>query len=89
MQNLNQIKTKVEITYPCTWSYKIIGVDKDALFKAADAALGGVPFEISESNKSANGKYLSFNIRLKVSSDEQRRQIADELSGSSAIKIVL
>ena len=80
---------KPAIQYPCIWSYKIIGQDKELLRIAATNAAAHKHHTISESNKSSGGKYHSLNLETEVSCDDERLGIFEKLKSDGNVKIVL
>lgn len=78
-----------EIEYPCTWVYKVIGVDCTLLKEIIVTACSPHKVEISHSHSSSKGKYHSLNAELEVPSEETRLSIYDKLKSDPAVKIVL
>jgi uncharacterized protein len=77
-----------EITYPCEWSYKIIGNNIDKILKAVESAVSGLKYEVTPSNISKNGNYYSLNLTLTVPNEVVRDLIYQKLDSSDSIKIV-
>ena len=88
-QNGSFCQRKPDITYPCTWEYKVIGENQEQLraliFKACDPAIP----EIKLSNISSSGKYYSLNATLEVDSEEMRNSIFDKLHKHPSVKMVI
>ncbi len=80
---------KPEIEYPCPWTYKVIGADPLRMSLAIEDLLQERPFELSESNRSETGKYVSLNLVLTVADESDRQQIYRDLQQVAAIKIIL
>ena len=80
---------KLEIEYPCEWSYKVIGTDEDALREAISKCAEGADHRISHSKSSSAGRYVSLNLEAVVDSEEIRIKIYHSLSGHASVKIVL
>lgn len=78
-----------EIEYPCTWVYKVIGVDCSLLKEVIVSACSPHAVQINHSHSSSKGKYHSLNAELEVPSEEVRLSIYDKLKSSPAVKIVL
>ncbi len=78
-----------EITYPCNWSYKIIASDKDYIAKTIPELLGSHEHKFTESNQSRTGKYTSFSISLRVTSEKERDNIFNILKRLPSVKMVL
>ena len=77
-----------EITYPCEWSYKIIGNNIDKILKAIENAVSGLKYDVTPSNISKNGNYYSLNLTLTVPNEVVRDLIYQKLDSSESIKIV-
>jgi putative lipoic acid-binding regulatory protein len=86
---LQQSPERPEIEYPCTWSYRVIGVDCSLLKDVIVAACFPLPVQINHSHTSSKGKYHSLNAVLEVPSEEVRLKIYKTLQCSPAIKIIL
>lgn len=78
-----------EIDYPCTWVYKVIGEDRKLLEESIQLICAPNQVEITFSQQSSKGKYLSLNASLRVTSEEERLTIYALLKNHPAIKIVL
>ena len=79
---------QLEITYPCIWSYKIIGEDRQFLREAFLIACAPHPVEITDSYTSSGGKYHSMEARLVVQDEATRLAIFDALKAHPAVKIL-
>jgi len=80
---------KPEITYPCTWVYKVIGEDTEALKEIIITACAPAAVEMSHSHSSSGGKYHSLNATLTVDSERMRLEIYELLRAHPAVKVVL
>jgi len=80
---------KPEITYPCTWEYKVIGTDAEKLRAVLLAACTPVVPTITLSNVSSKGTYFSLNASLVVEDEKTRLRIFKYLKNSPDIKIVI
>ena len=78
-----------EIEYPCTWVYKVIGVDCSVLKEIIIAECAPYSVKITHSHSSSKGKYHSLNAKLEVDSEDVRLSIYDKLKNNPAVKIVL
>ncbi len=83
--NLNDYK--LELNYPCRWTYKVIGSIKEDLRQAVKDVVGDLDHTFS--NNSKTGRYLSLKLELTVRDEAQRVGIYRALSRHRAIKIVL
>lgn len=77
-----------EITYPCTWSYKVIGESRELLHEAILVACAPDPVQISPSRSSRGGKYHSIEAKLEVRDESTRIAIFERLKTHPAVKIL-
>ncbi len=82
-------KQRLEIIYPCIWSYTIIGEDCESLREAILTACAPNPVQITHSHTSSGGKYHSMEARLEVRDEAGRLAIFDLLKTHPAVKILL
>jgi uncharacterized protein len=85
----NDERPKVQLAYPCSWVYKIIGPDEDEMRQAAAEIIGDCKHLISLSRSSKTGKYHSLNVELTVESEDHRISLYAALKAHRAIKIIL
>ena len=102
MEIINDRTDKLELTYPCSWAYKLIAGEKEALEEAIhevilereqkvngearEAALG---YTLTHSKNSKGGKYVSMNLELLVHNEDDRNFIYEALKAHQNIKMVL
>lgn len=89
MSPSNDAGEKPAIEYPCRWLYKIIGSEREEMMRAVAGAAGDKPYEVSVSRHSSTGRYISLNVEITVSGDDERINVYDGLRRSPAIKVVL
>jgi putative lipoic acid-binding regulatory protein len=86
-----------EITYPCPWSFKIIGTDEDDVRRAVKITLavcldrnsGEREFELGLSRRSGEGNYVSLNLTLEVLSESERDAVFSGLADCPEIRMVI
>jgi putative lipoic acid-binding regulatory protein len=76
------------VDYPCEWIYKVIGSDKESVHKAIDGIIQDSGYQISDSNTSKTGKYLSFNVTVTVGDEAYRNKIYQAFKEHNDIKFV-
>lgn len=86
---LNGCKQKVELVYPCSWVYKIIGREQDALREAIAEVVQARDCLVSVSNSSSGGKYLCLDVELVVLSAEDREAQYHAFKGHPVVVMVL
>ncbi len=79
---------EVKIDYPCEWSYKVIGNDKESVHNAVACIIEDREYHINDSNTSKKGKYRSFDVKVVVSDEAYRNDIYQALKGHDDIKFV-
>ena len=89
MEIINDKKEKLELNYPCSWSYKLIGFEKELIIDAICEVILKREYKLTESNKSKSGKYISMNLDLVVYNEDERNFIFQELKAHQHIKMVL
>lgn len=82
-------REKPDIAYPCTWLYKVIGTDEDALRDAIACTCGEANLLVTKSHSSSSGKYCSLNLEMVVEDDDTRLGHYRNLKNHAAVKIVL
>jgi len=80
---------KLELTYPCTWCYKVIASEEEALKEAIHDVIDTREHKLTLSNNSKSGKYVSMNLDLLVHNEDDRTFIFDALKRHQNIKMVL
>jgi len=86
---INDTKQKLELTYPLNWTYKLIGSEKEALQKAIHDVIVEREHDLTHSNSSKTGKYVSLNLKLLVHNEDDRKFIFEALKAHQNIKMVL
>ena len=82
-------KEKPSIDYPCSWLYKVIGLDEEALRRAIEIVIGDKDVLITRSNTSSSGKYCSLNVEFVVEDEETRLRYYQHLKNHAAVKVVM
>jgi len=80
---------KIHLDYPCSWIYKIIGMDQAEMRSAVCEIIQDRPCRISLSRQSETAKYISLNVEITVESDSHRTTVYEALKAHRAIKLVL
>jgi len=80
---------KLELEYPCSWSYTVFGADTNLLERAVREVVGDAAHTLRASQKSKGGKYFSMHLAVTVQDDEQRLTIFRELHEHSDVVYVL
>jgi uncharacterized protein len=89
MEIINDSKKKLVLEYPCSWSYKLIGHEKEAIQKAIHDVILQREHSLDHSNKSKTGKYVSMNLDLVIQNEDERNFIYEALKAHQHIKMVL
>jgi putative lipoic acid-binding regulatory protein len=86
---INARDEKLELTYPCSWSYKLIAGEKEALEKAIHDVIQERIHSLTHSKNSKGGKYISMNLDMIVHNEDDRNFIYEALKQHQNIKMVL
>ena len=89
MEIINDSKQKLELEYPCSWSYKLIGYEKETIQKAIHEVILEREHDLTHSNASKTGKYVSMNLNLVIQNEDERNFIYEALKAHQHIKMVL
>ena len=89
MEIINDSQKKLELEYPCSWSYKLIGHEKEAIQKAIHDVILEREHSLAHSNNSKTGKYVSMNLDLIIQNEDERNFIYEALKAHQNIKMVL
>ena len=89
MVNISDIEQKLKLEYPCNWSYKVVGEEREKLENAIREVIVEREHAISHSNTSRKGKYISLNLELLVHNEEDRQFIYEALKAHQHIRMVL
>ena len=80
---------KPEIKYPCKWSFRIIGPDRELMREAVKGYMGNSEYTLSDSNVSRSGKYVSLNLETNVHDEKNRNLIYTDLKKFPSIKMIM
>ncbi len=89
MEILSDREEKLELTYPCSWSYKLIASEVEALKKAIHDVIDEREHKLIHSKNSKSGKYISMNLDMLVHNEDDRNFIYQALKAHQHIKMVL
>jgi len=87
--NINDIEQKLQLDYPCNWSYKVVGEEREKLENAIREVVLEREHSICHSNTSSGGKYISLNLELLVHNEDDRQFIYEALKAHQHIRMVL
>jgi putative lipoic acid-binding regulatory protein len=86
---LNARSEKLELVYPCSWSYKLIASEVEALKQAIRDVIDEREHKLTHSKNSKGGKYVSMNLDMLVHNEDDRNFIYEALKAHQHIKMVL
>ena len=89
MEIINARDEKLELTYPCSWCYKLIAGEKEALEQAIRDVIDEREHKLTHSKNSKSGKYISMNLDMLVHNEDDRNFIYEALKQHKNIKMVL
>jgi len=88
-ENQDEHPQKPAIEYPCDWAYKVIATNGDLSAEQISETLQEKKHTVALSNRSSQGKYVSFNIETKVKDEAERTEILQILQALPAVKMVI
>lgn len=86
---MDQNPQKLELEYPCAWSYRMIGSDESAIRALVAELLGETEYTLVYGHRSRTGKYCSLQLDLIVQSEAHRQGLHTALSQAAFIKAIL
>jgi putative lipoic acid-binding regulatory protein len=86
---INDSAQKLELNYPCSWTYKLIGYEKETIQRAIHEVILEREHNLEHSNVSKSGKYVSMNLDLVIQNEDERNFIYEALKAHQHIKMVL
>jgi uncharacterized protein len=86
---INNFERKAQISYPCSWVYKVIGEDQQMVRQAIAEIIQERRCIITRSNSSRSGKYHCLNVELVIQNEELRNNLYRTLKSHPSIKMVL
>lgn len=87
--NINDLDEKLELEYPCSWTYKVITEHEDHTKEAVIDVICERIHTLKHSNSSKTGKYVSMNLELLVQNEDDRNFIYEALKAHQKVKMVL
>ena len=85
----DKLQEKPNIDYPCEWGYKLIGRDKIKLQECIKEIMCDKKHSTKEGNISKNGKFVSYNARCIVESENDRNHIFKSFESHKDIDMVI
>jgi len=82
-------KHKLQLTYPCSWKYKIVMLDDVDVKNISKDVFGKREHKVEKSKVSKKGKFKSYTIELIVHNDDDRNELHRLLGKHKDIKMVL
>jgi len=80
---------KLELEYPCSWCYKVVGTEREKLEEAIREVVAEREHSVEHSKTSSGGKYTSLNLDMLVHNEDDRQFIYDALKAHRDVKMVL
>ena len=87
MINFSQINQKALIKYPLFWEYKVIFKDNIIAKDIFKQILNNKDYSFEANNKSKNGKYQSYKLKIYIINEKERLEIFDKLKSISSFVI--
>ncbi len=77
------------ISYPCSWTYRIVCSEEPALRAAIPAIVGAAEHTLASLGSSSGGRYSRVELIVTVSDEEQRNSIFAALGRAPSVRFVL
>jgi putative lipoic acid-binding regulatory protein len=77
------------VEYPCQWSFRIIGAEEKLIRCAVEEYMKEAAYQLTASNVSRSGKYVSVNLETVVLNEDDRNRIYIEVKNMACVKMVL
>lgn len=78
-----------ELSYPCTWTYRLICTDAELLRSAVTALMGTSEHTLEAIGASASGRYQRLELRVHVRDEIERNDIFQALGRIEVVRFVL
>lgn len=78
-----------EITYPCRWGYRVVGVSEADLRALIALVCGDADHVIHGVQPSRAGTYVSVHVSITVRDEAHRTGVYHSLAQDAAVKVVL
>lgn len=86
---MNETECKARIDYPCSWVYKVIGRDQEALRSAIAEVMGGCGHAVAPSRSSESGAYHCLNVTMTVENEPFRLDMYERLRRHPSVIMVM
>lgn len=83
------LEGKPEITYPCRWSYRVVGAPEEAIRALIREVMGSADYEIHGARPSSKGSYVAVHVSVDVRDEAHRTGLYDALLAADVVKLVL
>jgi len=82
-------KEKLELNYPCNWTYKLVVLEKTNIKMTVKEVVLQREHTVIESKTSKKGKFKSYTLELLVHNEDDRKTLFEVLGNHNDIKMVL
>jgi len=82
-------KTRPDIDYPTSWSYKLIGRNLDALVSCVKEVMKDKKHTCTQGHASKTGKFHSYNTTCTVETEEERNKIFKYFENHDDVDMVI
>ena len=78
-----------EISYPCSWTYRVICTDEEDLRRAVAGIVGAAKHTLALIGASASGRYRRLELVVEVRDEPHRNEIFAALGRVQTVRFVL
>ena len=86
---VDAIEGTLELEYPCRWLFKVIGPTAEGVRGAVLETIHGTDTTLEESNRSSDGRYVSFNVEVTATDEAHRTGMYEALRSHPDVRMVL
>lgn len=80
---------KPDITYPCPWTYRLIGADEQRVRSAVLEVIGTETHTLVLARESSAGRYRTLELELVVRDESHRLELFERFARHPDVRFVL
>lgn len=86
---MQPLEGRPELSYPCSWTYRIICTDESALRGEIAGIVGAAEHTLRHIGDSSSGRYLRMELVVSVRDEAHRNAIFVALGRAAMVRFVL
>lgn len=80
---------KLELEYPCDWTYKLVVLNDHLIRNTVEDVLNGKKYNLDTSKTSKKGKFVSYKLDIIVDDEKERVEIYNSFKKHKDIQMVI